>query len=304
MNLRNFYYFFLLLFSLETFGAQTFPEHVMLETVNGTQIDVDSYKGNTPVYIKFWATWCRDCIKQMPHLEATKKKYKGKIKIIGVNLGVNDDKKSVAEVINKFKLSMDIVIDKDGELAQKLNLIGTPYHVVVDKSGQIAYKGYIDTNPVDEALQKVLLDNPKQTLHKAETHSVNAESKPGQPSGQQAIFYFATWCDWYLKSSRPSMSQKCVQSQKLVNELQAKNKAITWKGVATRLWTNEEDIRKYALRFNVSYSLEIDTSNQQIFDSQVRRFPTLVLLDNGKEVFRTSDFDETKLCKARMEFCK
>lgn len=159
MNIRNLCFIFLLLYSAQIFAAHTFPAHIILKTVNGQEIDIDSYKGNTPVYIKFWATWCRDCMKQMPHLEATQKKYKGKIKIIAVNLGVNDDQSSVSNVIKKFNLSMDVVIDKDGELAQKLNLIGTPYHVVVNRVGQVVYKGYVDTNPVDDAILPVTHQN-------------------------------------------------------------------------------------------------------------------------------------------------
>lgn len=305
MNIRNLcFIFLLLLYSAQIFAAHTFPAHIILKTVNGQEIDIDSYKGNTPVYIKFWATWCMDCMKQMPHLEATQKKYKGKIKIIAVNLGVNDDQSSVSNVIKKFNLSMDVVIDKDGELAQKLNLIGTPYHVVVNRVGQVVYKGYVDTNPVDDALQKVLLENGKQSPNNAQKHSVITQSESINSDGLQAVYYFATWCDWYLKSSRPNMSQQCVRSQILINELSSKNKKIKWRGVATRLWTNEEDVRKYAHKFNVSYPLEIDTTNQEIFASRIRVFPTLVLLENGKEIYRTTAFDETEMCKSRTELCK
>lgn len=100
------------------------------------------------------------------------------------------------------------------------------------------------------------------------------------------------------------MSQQCVRSQILINELSVKNKKIKWRGVATRLWTNEEDVRKYAHKFNVSYPLEIDTTNQEIFASRIRVFPTLVLLENGKEIYRTTAFDETEMCKSRTELCK
>ncbi|NOT65646.1 MAG: TlpA family protein disulfide reductase [Methylotenera sp.] len=116
--------------------------------LSGQTVKLSQYKGNKPVYLKFWATWCQSCLKQMPHLQHSFDKYGNKVEIIAVNIGVNDDQKSVAAIKKKFGLTMPIAIDKSGELAKAFNLIGTPYHVLLDASGNVAYAGYEETGSV------------------------------------------------------------------------------------------------------------------------------------------------------------
>ena len=44
-------------------------------------------KTDTTYVINFWATWCKPCIKELPHFEALEKKFSGsKIKVILVSL--------------------------------------------------------------------------------------------------------------------------------------------------------------------------------------------------------------------------
>ncbi|MBS1977880.1 MAG: TlpA family protein disulfide reductase [Bacteroidetes bacterium] len=43
-------------------------EKVKLTELNGDQIDLTDYKGQT-VFINFWATWCGPCIKEMPTID-------------------------------------------------------------------------------------------------------------------------------------------------------------------------------------------------------------------------------------------
>src|SRR5262245_53058230 len=63
---------------------------VSVRTVDGEVIDLGGLYGKKAVYLKFWATWCVPCRKQMPHFEETHRKAGSDLAVIAVNAGFND----------------------------------------------------------------------------------------------------------------------------------------------------------------------------------------------------------------------
>ena len=92
---------------------------------SGKTVTLQQIKGSKPLYLKFWASYCRDCLQQMPHLQSLNQKYGDKIQIVAVNFGVNEEKNSVESIQKQFGLQMPIVIDNSGKLAKAFNLINT-----------------------------------------------------------------------------------------------------------------------------------------------------------------------------------
>lgn len=266
-----------------------------VETLSGKTINLGQYKGKKPVYLKFWATWCQTCREQMPHLQQIQDKYGKKIKIIAINLGVNDDLNSVKATKKEFKLTMPIAIDTSGELAQSFNLIGTPYHILIGKEGNIVHKGHKASKALDKKIQLLAASKAKNlpgvTLISTADSSIEIKNNTKKVT---ALFFVATWCDWYLKKSRPSMSKNCIDGQNLINKLTIKFPQIQWNGVASRLWTGEKELKKYKKKFAIPYPLTIDTSNAVFLKYKVKSYPTLILVKNGIEVARVEKFDNQK----------
>lgn len=263
--------------------------------LSGQTVTLGQYKGNKPVYLKFWATWCQSCLKQMPHLQHTQKKYGNKVQIIAVNIGVNDDLQSVEATKKKFGLTMPVTIDKSGELAKAFNLIGTPYHVLLDAQGNIAYAGYEETTGLNKHIKLIAAGKAVTMAPQPEAGvvaPVNLNSIAEKPT---ALFFVATWCDWYLKDSHPDVSQNCVTAQRQVNKLYEQYPQINWVGVASRLWTGAPELAEYKKKFNVQHPLTIDSTNNVTFDYGVKNYPTLILLKRGKEVFRTQHINPKEL---------
>jgi thiol-disulfide isomerase/thioredoxin len=75
---------------------------------------VQSLQGNKTYVVEFWATWCRPCIKAMPHLSSLQEKYADSVTVIGVNVWEEDQKK-VHPFVDKmgdkmaYTVAMDIV---------------------------------------------------------------------------------------------------------------------------------------------------------------------------------------------------
>jgi len=74
-----------------------------------------------------------------------------------------------------------------------------------------------------------------------------------------------------------------------VNNLRWKHPKIKWQGILTRLWTGKEEREKYQEKYNISYPLAVDYSNSLFHQFKVRDLPTLLLVKNGKILFRTTE---------------
>ena len=263
--------------------------------LSGQTAKLSQYKGKKPVYLKFWATWCQSCRKEMPHLQHTFEKYGDDVQVIAINLGVNDDLKSVKAIQKEFGLSLPIAIDKSGQLSKAFNLIGTPFHVLLDKNANVVHKGHEATAELDEKIKLVAAGRPialTEALPEAVGAPVNLD---GIFKKTTALFFVSTWCDWYLKDSRPSISANCVHAQNEVNNLYAKYPQVNWVGVVSRLWTGETELAEYKKKFSIQHPLTIDSTNTVFFNYGVKDYPTLILIDKGKEVFRTQRIDSNEL---------
>lgn len=50
-------------------------EKIKITELNGSPIDLRQYKGKT-LFINFWATWCKPCIKEMPFIQKAMEELK------------------------------------------------------------------------------------------------------------------------------------------------------------------------------------------------------------------------------------
>lgn len=271
---------------------QAFP----IKTLSGENITLKQYIGKQPVYLKFWASWCAPCRKQMPHFQKVQDEYGDKIKVIGINLGINDDIQHVNATIKEFKLTMSTTVDATGELAQAVELIGTPFHVLIDKEGNIVHKGFDASEELDKKIQ-LLITNKTDDLSPVVSSSISNNGITINKTKTTALFFLATWCDWYLKDKRPAMSNDCITAQNTINALYKQFPTYDWLGVASRLWTGDKDLQEYKKKFNITHPISIDTSNKIFLDYKVFTFPTLVIVKNGKELLRVTNFNNQKELK-------
>lgn len=265
--------------------------HIPLQDLNGKSVIFEDILSGKPVYIKFWATWCQTCLKQMPHFQQATEKYKNDLDIILINIDINDDVHRIEQVKQIYDLSAPIFLDSSGELSQQAGLLGTPYHVVLDKQGRIVHRGH----KADEELDTVLAEAAEGRVGKLEDQDsadeIEVQSRGLSLENQNGVvFFFAPWCDWYLEEIRPDVSENCIAGQKLTNELYAKYPDVVWQGISNRLWTGEKELSEYIEKYKVPFSLDIDKSNELHVKYKIRDFPTLIVFRNGKEEFRSSNF--------------
>jgi len=259
----------------------------------GEVVTLAQYQGNKPVYLKFWATWCKPCIAQMPHFEHTKQQHGDNLAVIAINLGINDNLAAVKKVQQEFNLSMPMVIDNSGDLAQAFRLLGTPYHLLFDKEMNLVHLGHKADSILDN---KIALISAEEQLDLLADNAISETAKPLEialdDNKIQAFLFTATWCDWYLQDSRPTASQQCIAAQKSVNKFSQQFDNINWQGIISRLWTGPAELANYTKKYQVTYPIAIDESNNMFHQYGVKELPSLVLVKEGKVILKTTDFSE------------
>lgn len=131
------------------------PE-VTFTTLDGKKISMNSLRGKT-VLVNFWATDCPGCVKEIPALVETYKRYKDKnFEVIAVAMPYDPP----AQVLNYTKekaLPFAVMHDGFGEMVAafgKVDLVPTSY--VYDPQGRRLQKviGELDFNQLQKLIEQ------------------------------------------------------------------------------------------------------------------------------------------------------
>jgi thiol-disulfide isomerase/thioredoxin len=127
-----------------------------VHTLDGKAVNLSSYIGKTPVFIEFWAVWCPNCRHLEPSLMAAEKKYRSRMKFIGVAVAINESVDRVKAYSQKHGLTHQILFDTEGNAAAAYDAPATSYVVVIDKSGKVVYTGLGGDQNLEAAIRKGL----------------------------------------------------------------------------------------------------------------------------------------------------
>jgi len=106
--------------------------------------------------IDFWGTWCVPCMAAMPHLQDLKKKYAGKLEILGIDKG--DTKEKWKTAIAEKGLDWYHIMSGTGvyDYVAQLNVTGFPTTILVGPDGRILYRSLGVSEDLGEQLDKYL----------------------------------------------------------------------------------------------------------------------------------------------------
>ncbi len=137
-------------------AGNPFPDF-KLEDVNGKILTPEDFLGDF-VYIDFWATWCKPCIKEIPFLEELQKKLKDQpIKFISISIDKEKDKSKWQDFVqenNMMGYQLWANTEHHNIFSKRLNIKSIPRFILLDKEGKI-----IDAQalrPSNPALEKLL----------------------------------------------------------------------------------------------------------------------------------------------------
>lgn len=124
---------------------------------------LSDYRGKNPVIVKFFASWCGPCHKEMPALNSLYEEYKDDgLIVLAVNLGSNDNERDVAKLIDDYVLSFPVLQDWDSKTAYTYLVRSIPVNVFIDKEGVIqAYRNGLQSKDEYESGLKLIMDTEK-----------------------------------------------------------------------------------------------------------------------------------------------
>lgn len=113
---------------------------VLFTTITGKKIALKDLHGK-PVIITFWATDCKSCIKEVPHLVELYEKYHAQgLEIIAVAM-YYDPPNHVVEMTRMKQIPYDVALDLRNEHAKAFgNVQLTPTTFLLDSRGDIVFK--------------------------------------------------------------------------------------------------------------------------------------------------------------------
>lgn len=131
---------------------------VTFTTIKGEQIKLQDLRGKV-VLVKFWATSCVTCIKQMPdNIEAFNEFHGQGFDLIAVAMQY-DPANYVINYAETRKLPFTVALDSQGKVARAFDDVKlTPIAFLIDKNGQIIkrYLGEYNKAAFRETLRKAL----------------------------------------------------------------------------------------------------------------------------------------------------
>lgn len=129
------------------------------QTIEGQTINLADALGKKPIYLKFWATWCSYCKRELPHAQAIYDQYQNDIAVVMVNVGLNDSVANIRQVYSDKGIDIPTIFDASGDIVAAFDVVGTPNHVVIDQHGKVVYRTFLASDELDATLARLALNN-------------------------------------------------------------------------------------------------------------------------------------------------
>lgn len=112
-----------------------------LPNLNGSMVRLSKFKGDRPVLIYFWATWCPHCISMKPDIKRLREKIgPSEMEILAVNVGGSDSIERLKRYQEGHPVSWPVLYDGEGRVMKAYKVQGIPLFVLVNKEGNVVYR--------------------------------------------------------------------------------------------------------------------------------------------------------------------
>jgi thiol-disulfide isomerase/thioredoxin len=124
---------------------------------DGSLLDTADYAG-TPMWINFMATWCPQCIDELPLMERYQTDYAEYMNIFVIDTGESEE--TVTAFMDDLGVTLPVGVDQDGSAQATYGVYALPVHLFIDAEGivqDIVYGG-APLEVWDAAILKIVPD--------------------------------------------------------------------------------------------------------------------------------------------------
>ena len=117
----------------------------ILQSLNGNNVQLSSFRGKKAVVVNFWATWCPPCREEMPAFEDMFVRNKDNLEVLGINL--QESERAISNFLLEIPVTYALLLDPDAEVKEIYNIFTQPVTYFVDKEGIIIDKKFGPLTP-------------------------------------------------------------------------------------------------------------------------------------------------------------
>ena len=110
---------------------------VPLTDLSGRQVDLANYyRGDKPIVLNFWATWCGPCIREIPEFIKFQDNHP-EVTVIGVSLDENKTLAALSAFVRRRDINYEILYDDQGLAGRAFGVSTLPTTYVLSPDGTI-----------------------------------------------------------------------------------------------------------------------------------------------------------------------
>ena len=111
-----------------------------LKDLKGKQVTLHERLKQGPVLISFWATWCKPCLQEMPHLDDINDTWSERgLTTFAISIDKPRSQSKVRSYIQSKRYKFDVLLDPNEEAFRRMQGQSVPYVVLLKPDGEAQY---------------------------------------------------------------------------------------------------------------------------------------------------------------------
>ncbi len=122
-----------------------------IKTLTGETFNTSEISNEGPIFMSFWATWCKPCIKELIAIDENYIDWQEETGLKVYAISIDDTKSSsrVAPFINGRAWEFEVFLDINSDFKRAMNVINVPHSFILDKTGKVVWQ-HNSYSPGDE----------------------------------------------------------------------------------------------------------------------------------------------------------
>jgi len=129
-----------------------------LKTLAGGTASLSDYRGR-PVFLNFWASWCKPCRGEMSDIIAAYGAHKNQhLQVLAINLTDQEHLSDARRFVDELHMPFPVLLDQKGKVRKSYALRGVPTSVFIDAEGivRLVNPGPITSETMLRGLAEIL----------------------------------------------------------------------------------------------------------------------------------------------------
>jgi len=136
-------------------GTGAAASAIVFKDLDGKPVNVSEAAGDRPLVLSFFASWCRECPREIPRNNEIYADYARKGLLAMYAVAVGDSKQVAEKMIEKYGIEYPVLLDNESAAQDNFGILGLPYNLVLNSKGEIIYRG--STPPSEDILGKAII---------------------------------------------------------------------------------------------------------------------------------------------------